>query len=258
MARIIRSGKWMKAEPLRQLELDELEPDPVELQADPPEPDPAPKEPEEVIEEAEAEAQRVIEEARKRAEKLIEEAESQARLIKERAEAEGFEAGFQEGMKAADERLGEIEKALLNAIRELEGLKTRLAKEAEGELVQLAMEIGRKLALKELSIDPGSVLRIARMAVSALDSPRVLLKVSPRSAELLRSHRSELMSVLEGMEQVRVEVDEGLGDYDVVAESKERSVEIVLSQREREIARAVEMAYEGDRSVRIHRGGLEG
>ena len=271
MATIIRAdGNKVKVKPLRQLELDELEPGLGELRLDPPEPDPEPqKPPEEVgekveeeirrrLEEAEAEAGRIVREAEERAAKLVEEAEAQAEEIRERAKAEGFETGFREGMKAAGEKLGELEKALLNALREVEGLKLRLAEEAERQLVELAMEIGRKLALKELSIDPGSVLRIARMAISTLDSTRVVLKVSPKSAELLRSHRAELMDALEGMEHVRVEVDGSLGDYDVVAESEERSVEILLSQREREIARALETAYEGDRSVQIQGGGLEG
>lgn len=97
-------------------------------------------------------------------------------------EMEAYEKGFQQGqidgMALGKKRLEESAKRLEAVVRSLSALKSEIFKKCEEEVVQLAVQIARKIINKELEVDNEAVLRTIRRAMSFLNersSVRILL-----------------------------------------------------------------------------------
>lgn len=121
--------------------------------------------------------------------------ELEAREAQQRAEARGYEAGLARAQSEVRARATVLEERI-KRLDEVLGLLARpleqLDAEVERELVQLAVAVGKQLARRELTIEPGQVIAIVREALAQLPAAArdVRVHLHPQDATTVRERLS--------------------------------------------------------------------
>lgn len=112
--------------------------------------------------------------------------EFQARLEQERAAA--FEAGRQAAQNAARQESQTHYERLSRSIEELAGCRLRYRQETEREVVQLSLEIARRILRRELTIDPEAILGLLRAGLESVSLREVLeVRIHPAHVDAVRN-----------------------------------------------------------------------
>ncbi len=118
----------------------------------------------------------------------------------ETSERDGYEKGFAAGEKAGyaiGEQKAQVIVGKLEALLgEVAALKERLVADLEPHVVALSFAIARRILLRELTVTPEEIVKIAREALKKVDrSGRITITVHPSLYDLFMEHRPELLSV---------------------------------------------------------------
>jgi flagellar assembly protein FliH len=111
--------------------------------------------------------------------------EFQSRIERERAQA--FDSGREAGRNSAQQELQAPLERVARSLDELASCRARYRKETEREVVQLALEIARRILRRELTIDPEAVLGLVRAGLESVSLREVLeVRLHPSHAETVR------------------------------------------------------------------------
>lgn len=106
----------------------------------------------------------------------------QAKLeaLEQKGYLEGYAAGHEKGIKDAEAEIAEKLRRLQGIIKELDGYKEKKTKEWLPQIIDLALEISKKIIRKEVELDEMAVLRIARDAIKKIEGSRedIIIRVS--------------------------------------------------------------------------------
>lgn len=106
----------------------------------------------------------------------------QAKLeaLEQKGYLEGYAAGHEKGIKDAEAEIAEKLRRLQGVIKELDGYKEKKTKEWLPQIIDLALEISKKIIRKEVELDEMAVLRIARDAMKKIEGSRedIIIRVS--------------------------------------------------------------------------------
>ena len=184
------------------------------------------------------------------------EAEAAAALnaAKEQGSREGYDAGYQDGLKTAQE---EQRQAILEAnaqaektIADAKADKLNYLVEAEGQIADLVLDIANKILPQHFIDVPQVILPLVRKAIMKIkDQPEVIIRVSPDQYDLLLLAKNEFKSLLEGQGTLEVKSDESLSISDCVLESPAGNVDARLSVQLEAIKAAVRSRLSTNQSV---------
>jgi len=158
-----------------------------------------------------------------------------------------YESGVREGEAGARQKLqAEVQHAveqLAVAASELVASRADAIRQAEGEIVQLSIEIARRILHRELSIDPTALGALVRAALEKLASQQVCrVRVHPDQEQLVRAALAELgrsadIEVVTDVAQPRGAIFEtASGFLDASVETQLREIERGLADRLQERA----------------------
>lgn len=218
------------------------------------------------VKNAEEEAQIILQDAEETAQGLLLEAREQAEKIKRDAQAEmeewwenkrneaavlfsqteeeareqGYKAGHQDGRQEAWEEVrNQVEEArslLQFAFQE----KGRIIAEAEPFLVELSIEIARKIIGQELQTSPERVLDIVK---STLKRSRVhgeiTVCVHQRHFPFIQEHREQLLAILDGQAELQIYPDHTVDEGGCVIRTPLGSVDARIDTQLTEIRQAL-------------------
>ena len=195
------------------------------------------------MQEAEAQEKKriLLEEAQTRIEA---EAAAALNAAKEQGSREGYDAGYQDGLKTAQE---EQRQAILEAnaqaektIADAKADKLNYLVEAEGQIADLVLDIANRILPQHFIDVPQVILPLVRKAIMKIkDQPEVIIRVSPDQYDLLLLAKNEFKSLLEGQGTLEVKSDESLSISDCVLESPAGNVDARLSVQLEAIKAAV-------------------
>ena len=184
------------------------------------------------------------------------EAEAAAALnaAKEQGSREGYDAGYQDGLKTAQE---EQRQAILEAnaqaektIADAKADKLNYLVEAEGQIADLVLDIANKILPQHFIDVPQVILPLVRKAIMKIkDQPEVIIRVSPDQYDLLLLAKNEFKSLLEGQGTLEIKSDESLSISDCVLESPAGNVDARLSVQLEAIKAAVRSRLSTNQSV---------
>ena len=100
----------------------------------------------------------------------------------------GFEKGYAEGKKAADEELA-LKQVQLNTLLDfLARPVEKLEEQVEHELTELALAIAKQILRREISIDPKHIIGLIRTSVAQLPAAEneVVVSLNPGDAKIIR------------------------------------------------------------------------
>ncbi len=105
----------------------------------------------------------------------------------ERERAAAFAAGREAALNAGRQESQAHYERLSRSIEELAGCRLRYRRETEREVVQLSLEIARRILRRELTIDPEAILGLLRAGLESVSLREVLeVRIHPAHAETVR------------------------------------------------------------------------
>ena len=157
----------------------------------------------------------------------------QIEQIQKQAYEEGFAQGHQEGrtqMLAQAERFAKLVGLLNEPLADLD-------QQVEHELIQLAIVIARTLVRRELRTDPGTIVAVAREAVSSLpvSARHVSVHLHPEDAALVHS----ALSLPEGDRAWRIVEDPVLTRGDCRVHTEHSQIDASVEARLTSIVTAI-------------------
>jgi type III secretion protein L len=159
-------------------------------------------------------AQGIIEEAQNEKERILAEAQRE----REEVLAKAREQGRQEGLAQATE-------TLLRAKMQAGEVLAR----QERDVVALACKIAERIIGRDVERDPSLLVDICARAIEELRNTRaVVLRVNPRSAAVLRAHKTELMELIGRAVDVAIKEDPDVAPVGCIVQTEFGKVDAQL------------------------------
>jgi flagellar assembly protein FliH len=169
-------------------------------------------------------------------EKIQNEALARVKDIQEKAYSEAYELGLIEGVQKAfvdskadlKDRISKIDKML----SDVQVFKAKLLKINEGQLVQLAAAIASKIALKEISVDQQTIIRLLEQVVDEVaDSESIKVILSNEDLFFIESLREKLDEKLEVLKNVKLQGSDKLTSGGCVIETEFGAIDATVQER---------------------------
>lgn len=174
-----------------------------------------------------AEGEAIIKQAQLEAEQLVsqkkQELELLAEQVRQEAHHEGYQLGYDEGQKAGyesglNQASLEMEQERLAASKKVQDMLTlgiqecrTMMVEAEQEVIELALEIARKIIASEIKQSPEVILAIAREALLKVkDQDEVTIRVNPDDYDKMLQARHDLQHQVGRDKPILIAADEAM------------------------------------------------
>jgi flagellar biosynthesis/type III secretory pathway protein FliH len=169
---------------------------------------PEPPSPEEV-------AARIVAEAEARAQELLAEAAAHADRLREEARQNGYASGREEalsGFEGEKARLAEIEEAMVKE-------RDEFFQNAEADLMNLSLDIARKVLKQELTQNPEAVLEVVKHSLRRVKDKEARILVHPQDLQVARDAQPALDAISGGAFEVEILGDGRVGPGGCVIET---------------------------------------
>lgn len=181
----------------------------------------------------EEEAKKLLDNARGEVDQIIEVAKARAEEI----EREAFERGVAEGhasvSREIDNQVADLRQQLSRTISELMTLHSEITSKAEREMVELSIEMAKKIVQREVTVDREVALTLARVALTRLHSrSTTIIRLHPDDYAHAIAHRERLES--DGTVEILEDRSVGLGGCVIQTDMGDVDARIVQQFRELE------------------------
>ena len=178
-----------------------------------------------------------------------------AERIREQARREGYQRGYDEGYHDGAREAHQHADAELQ--RTLETLRAQLQQviesvhaqhkaylqHAESQMLELVLEVARKVVREELKLQPAHVLAIVRDALRRVQGiGRLRIRANPLDVDLLRQNRPSLLQVVEGIESIEIVEDRRVDQGGCIIETEQGVYDARIRTQLGEIERALREA----------------
>lgn len=185
-----------------------------------------------LIREAYQKAENIIKEAETEAQTQLEKTQKQVEAIKAKAYDEGFKSGFEDGVKQG---LKEYKKAVQSLIEEKKRFyaqRESMVQETEKDLVELALTIAEKVIQKELTKDDEFILRLVRENLQQhFFNTHVIIRVSKDDHQHLASKIKDIKKEIGYINQIDLIGDVTLEKGSCIIEAPSGSVDASVKQQ---------------------------
>jgi len=171
------------------------------------------------------EAERTIQEARKTAAEIIKGAEDEAKVILKRAAEEGYEKGYRDGLqKGRQQGLDTSSQIIEEAVRIRQRAvneKEKTVREAEHRIVEIILEIAKKVLGEQVRVDKEAILGPVQKALEKCSfSRKVTMRVAPEDYETVSLSKNKLMLEMEGVSEFEIMMENTLSPGSCVLETE--------------------------------------
>lgn len=158
----------------------------------------------------EHQAEFILADAQQEAALLLEETRARIAALEAEARARGLESAQQIINEQIQERVGnacaELRERMGEALREIDSLRARIVAESEQDLVELSLQIARKIIRQELTTSPEIIQTLTRVALAQLNSRTVArVRLHPEDARYLRQWSASERGSIEIIEDGAIE-----------------------------------------------------
>ncbi|MGN7470233.1 flagellar assembly protein FliH [Brevibacillus sp. SAFN-007a] len=206
-----------------------------------------------ILRQATEEAERLKQQAALEIEQWWEQKQQEAselfRATQEQAAAEGHEKGFADGKRQAYEEEGQALSEARAILEQAYRSKQQIIAEAEPFLVELALEIAKKVIGQELQQNPEQVLEIAKKALRrSRVHGEITICVHHSYFHYVSEQRAQLLALLEGQAELSIYPDYTIADGGCVIRTQLGSVDARVDTQLEEIKQAL-LAIAGGRET---------
>ena len=145
----------------------------------------------------------------------MEKAKRQVTEIKANAKKEGYDTGFEDGFKSGKDAAKEEFSPFLNTtqelIKELSEFRKEMYEKVEREMVEMVLNLSKKVIHFEFSRREDAVQDMIRLAVqSVLDRESMVIKIHPTDKEYAESFRPELLDMFSEIKNITLVPTSGI------------------------------------------------
>ncbi len=191
-------------------------------------------------------AREIMREAEKFSDDARAAAMKQADQMREQARREGYQKGYEQGKFQAQT---ENEKKLDQLVQLMENLdrgKEALFKQYEQQMIDLALEIARKVVADRIEQDDEAFIRIFKKAVEGLSGQKIVkVSVSEHHLEFATAHADYLRSMVQDAEKLEVQVIEGASPGSLIVDTEDVSIDASVEKQLEVLEQSVEDARYG-------------
>jgi flagellar assembly protein FliH len=138
-------------------------------------------------------AEDILQNARNEAARILAQAEANGEIIEQVAQEKAVheaKAGFETEVA---ERVAEIRGQLAETIKEISALSEEITARAENDLVELALQIAKKIVGREVTIDREIALTLVKVSLGKLHNRAVAeVHLNPEDFAFVEAHREKL------------------------------------------------------------------
>ena len=152
----------------------------------------------------------------------------------------GYEQGERAGGEAVRTHLESVLQSLGRLLEELESLRRREARNFEKELVELVLDVARKVVGQEVTAQPDAVVHLLRDALGRIEhSGPLTIRMNPLDLDRLTGAQPQLLQGLADPGRVRFESDAGISAGGCLIVSDAGDIDARVEQRFRIVAEAL-------------------
>lgn len=178
---------------------------------------------------------------------VLEKARRQATDIKEIAQKEGYDAGFDEGFKkgedAARMEFSPFLETVQDLISDLTGFRKNMYDKLEREMVEMVVDLAKRVIHFEFSMRDDAVQEMIRLAVqSVLDRESMVIKINPADKGYAESFRPELHHLFSEIKNITFEAHSGVARGGCVVETNFGVVDAQIDKLGEQMDRILNLA----------------
>jgi flagellar assembly protein FliH len=194
-----------------------------------------------IVEDAKEMYLRIIEEANFEAQKILEIAQHEREAIythaTEQGYADGHGAGFSEGLNQADAIIQQAAEIKL----QLDEKRLEIYRDAEIEIMEMVLDIARKVIGEELIQNPDIILSLIRLALDKCAfKDKLAIRVSELDYAYVNDNKDRIIMLTQGINELEIICDKALQKGSCIVETPAGEVNSGLSVQMNEIERAFE------------------
>jgi flagellar assembly protein FliH len=150
-----------------------------------------------ILKNAHSEAEELLKSAHSEAEKLLTDTKNTILSIEQEAYNKGFEQGEQDARLVNQKARDDFYTSTREVLQQIKEIREKMYRDTEKELVELAVDIAEKLVFRQLELDPGTVIDIAKAACTqAKECELVIIYIKPDQFESIKARKDEVISQL--------------------------------------------------------------
>ncbi len=135
----------------------------------------------------------IIAEARAEAARIVEQAEKDRESIEQAAREKGMQFAQNSIDAEVTAQMNDLRIQLTSTIEQIASLNAEITAGAEMQLVELAIEIAKKIVAREVTIDPEIALTLVKVSLKRLNSRSAAqVHLNPDDYSFVQSHREKL------------------------------------------------------------------
>jgi flagellar assembly protein FliH len=177
----------------------------------------------------------------------IDKAKSKTTKIREEARQlgydEGYKEGFQKGKKEASLEFEPFFKTYDQCVRDLTTFRKKMFGKVEREMLEMVVELTKKIVHHEISIREDSIKDMIRLAVdSVIDKESMVIKVNPADKGYAESFRPELHLLFDEIKNITFEASPAMERGGCVIETNFGTVDAQIKHIDAEIDKILNLS----------------
>jgi flagellar assembly protein FliH len=176
--------------------------------------------------------------------KMRKDAEEQAEELKTQKQKEGYDSGFEKGYyEGLEKSTAEVEQKYASLLSTMQTLtesalseKNKVVKSAEDDVVDLSVDIAKKVVDRELETNHDIVVNFVKEAIKALENrEKITIYAHPDDIELIKSHREDFKKLTDLTDTLHILPDDMLSRGECRLESESEIVDTDINYQFGEI-----------------------
>lgn len=164
----------------------------------------------------------ILEMQEEKSHEYLESSRTNTEEIEREAYEKGFEAGEKAGFAMGEKKAMVLIERIDNLLNELLVIKNKILKETEPQIIELAVEIAKKIIMRELSIEQKIIADMIKEAISKIQRVgQITIKINPSLNELLNKYKSDFLSMYP---DIVFEIDSTCPSHGVVVISQTQEI----------------------------------
>ncbi len=201
------------------------------------------------VEEAEQRAREIVAEAEGYKQSAQEQMYQEAQEALEKGRSEGYMRGYEEGhaqgfLQGHAQAIAENEQTLariVSLLQEIDKGKQAIYEKHQQDMLDLALDIARKVIGNQLSKNDKAFLNIFKKAAEGLYGQKnIRLLISPHEAKVVTTLGDELRGMISGMERMDVQVLEDAPQGTCILETEDTLIDASAQKQVDKLAQAIE------------------
>ncbi len=159
--------------------------------------------------------------------------------------AQGVKDGENTGFELGTDKIEPLISSIKEALIQLDAIREETYQQIEKEVVDLALAIAKKIICREISIDPETVVCVAKEALAKIDDPgEIKIKMNPSDLQFINETKYQLSNLIADVNHVSFEAEENIQSGGCIIETELGEIDARIEKQLQAIEESFRSALE--------------